>query len=82
MRFWNGLKVGGAVRRDLAAYSISVPLLSLHRPGRLCWSWFLEWSIRRDRWWSFGLVNLPGHQSRTILGTCLGDLQFVRQNEN
>jgi hypothetical protein len=80
-----GLRFGGAVRRDLAAYSISVPLASLHRPGRLCWSWFVDWHSYRPGGCGhslFRVVRLPGHQSRTIIDLLgLGSLQFVRQHE-
>jgi hypothetical protein len=81
MHLWNGLKIGGQIRCDLAAYHAVVPLVSLHRPGRMCWSWLLEW-VRPRSGRRFGITILTGHQSRTIIGLGIGDLQFVRQHES
>jgi hypothetical protein len=81
-----GLRVGGMIRRDLAAYSISVPLLAYHNPAALCWLWFLQWHRSRPgsggRHALFKVTHLPGHQAKTyvdLLG--LGSLLFCYQAE-
>lgn len=86
MRIANGLRIGGMVRHDLAAYSIAVPLLSFRRPGRMCWLWLLEWRRHRTssgvRHRFFRIVRLPGHQARTIVDLFwLGSFEFVWQHD-
>lgn len=80
----NGLTIGGKVRRDLAGIALNIPLLSYHKPGRLCWSWGLDWfRYRPGTGWghsAFRIVRIPGAQPRTIIDVLwLGSLQLITQ---
>lgn len=79
-----GLRLGGPIRRDMAAVALCVPLLSYHRPGKAEWSWLLEWERARPssgvRHGWFRVVRIPGPQSRTIVDVLrLGCFHFMRQ---
>jgi hypothetical protein len=81
-----GLRIGGAIRRDLAAIAISVPLLSFHARSALCWVWLLEFyryrpdSGCRHRFLSICLLGRGGGQPRLILDLFwLGSLQLMWQ---
>lgn len=79
-----GLTLGGRIRRDMAAYSFMVPILSFHRRGRMCWSWLVDvYRYRSTAGCShrFRVIRLRGPQERFIIGLGIVDVQFVKQHE-
>lgn len=39
---FRGLRIGGRITHHHVAHSVDVSILSMHRPEKLVWSWFVD----------------------------------------